>query len=144
MPLCVCCLLSSRAQAAMSDSSSSGCKDSFLPQEGRPAQSGLFWSVSSQSDYIRQLLWRLDSLLLPFLHYGASMCGSSSSSWAFLPHSRPGPVGAAEAGPVGATRPHTGPWKLHHPLTKWASSLRWTPLRQDMRHNTHQAYFPKH
>lgn len=97
MPLCVCCLLSSGAQAAMSDSSSSGCRDSFLPQEGRPAQSGLFWSVSSQSDYIRQLLWRLDSLLLPFLHYGASMCGSSSSSWAFLPHSRPGPAGAAEA-----------------------------------------------
>lgn len=109
MPLCV-CLLSSGAQAAMSDSSSSGCRDSFLPQEGRPAQSGLFWSVSSQSDYIRQLLWRLDSLLLPFLHYGASMCGSSSSSWAFLPHSRPGPVGAAEAGPVGAAK------AAHRPL----------------------------
>lgn len=72
----------------MSDSSSSDCKDSFLPQEGRPAQSGLFWSVSSQSDYIRQLLWRLDSLLLPFLHYGVSTSSSGSNSWASQPASQ--------------------------------------------------------
>ncbi len=103
------------------------CWGSWLPQEGRAAQSGLFWSVSSQSDYIRRLLWRLDSLLLPSLHYWESMCSSSSSSssssgggggssssssWASLQHSRlrtPRLDQDTEAGDTRSHRPLDGP-----------------------------------
>lgn len=87
------------------------CWGSQSPQEGRAAQSGLFWSVSSQSDYIRRLLWRLDSLLLRSLHYRQSMCSSSSSSWASLQNSRQ--AQDTKAGDTQSMEAHGWSWSHH-------------------------------